>query len=112
MPEPTQPATQTAAQQPKRGPGRPKGTPNRQADIVDRPPSRCKRCGSTRRAPYTGTPVVIHGPGKCAGQAYTRMTRRRTHCLDCGQYRVDQELTFEPTPEEKFPPAISEPAPE
>jgi hypothetical protein len=52
-------------------------------------PSRCKKCGSTRRADYHHTHTV-DGGGEFHGQPFSRVVFRRTACLDCGQARVDR----------------------
>jgi len=75
---------------PKRGPGRPKGSKNLKVDdrvVVE--PSRCKKCGSTNRGPYSDHPRAHEFPGIRNGLPYSRQVWRRCRCLDCGQYRLD-----------------------
>lgn len=78
---------------PKRGPGRPKGSPNRDYDFVDAPPldtrqpTACKKCGSTRRGEYSKDPVTLerHCP-----EGVRVTIWRRTQCQDCGKWRKDK----------------------
>jgi len=52
--------------------------------------TRCPKCGSTDREPYTGHPTVIeHGGIAPDGAPYTHVVKRRTVCLACGQHRSD-----------------------
>lgn len=72
-----------------RGPGRPKGSTGGNVDVITVEPSRCRRCGSTRRSDYYGkTEQAFRGEHN--GQPFTHIVRRRTKCLDCGQIRVDR----------------------
>lgn len=73
--------------------GRPKGAKTVERDVVEVPASTCKRCGSTRRAPYKSAPKSVSGSGIRNGVRYNTVTWRHTSCLDCGQYRVD--VTYE-----------------
>ena len=77
-------------QQPKKT-GRPLGSKTPDRDIVDVQVSRCKRCGSTDRKPYTSK-VELVGNGIANGQPYTSVIVRHTQCAnpDCGQHRVDR----------------------
>lgn len=52
--------------------------------------SRCKKCGSTRRAPYHGRKELSFAGLDKDAQPYTHVVWRRTACLDCGQARVDR----------------------
>ena len=82
---------------PRRRPGRPKGSTNANPDVNIVEPSRCRRCGSTRRGDYYGkTEQAFRGEHN--GQPFTHIVPRRTKYLDCGQLRVDR--TYENRPEE------------
>lgn len=73
-------------------PGRPPGSENREYDYVPAEPTRCRvpGCGSTERAPYHHpTEHEIAGVDN-EGKPYTHVVWRRTHCLACGQHRVDK----------------------
>jgi len=92
-------ATKTSARnregRSSRGPGRPKGSTNADADVITVEPSRCRRCGSTRRSDYYGkTEQAFRGEHN--GQPFTHIVRRRTKCLDCGQLRVDRAYENRP----------------
>jgi len=65
--------------------------PRKQAEIVDSIKSRCPKCQSTDRTPYSGT-VTVHAPGMDGTQPYTHVVKRWTKCAKCGQARVDQSL--------------------
>ena len=79
----------------QRGPGRPKGSTNADADVIIVEPSRCRRCGSTRRGDYYGkTEQTFQGVHN--GQPFTHIVRRRTKCLDCAQCRVDRAYENRP----------------
>ena len=81
----------------RRGPGRPKGSKQTVPDFVNVEPSRCKRCGSTRRSDYYGkTEQAFRGEHN--GRPFTHIVRRRTRCLDCGQLRIDR--AYESRPDE------------
>jgi len=58
--------------------------------VVDAPSSRCIKCGSTRRADYRGITRQPHVGQLADGTKYNMVVWRRTHCLDCGQARVDR----------------------
>ena len=80
---------------PRRRPGRPKGSTNADADGIIVEPSRCRRCGSTRRGDYYGkTGQAFRGEHN--GQPFTHIVRRRTKCLDCGQVRIDRAFENRP----------------
>lgn len=73
--------------------GRPKGAKNRAVDEVEAPATACKKCGSTRRAPYSNLRTLqVAGIDTKTGQSYTAIEWRRTACLDCGQHRDDRTL--------------------
>jgi hypothetical protein len=72
-------------------PGRPEGARN-VTTVTDVEPSRCKKCGSSRRSRYrTGRRKEF------SGQPYTAIIYRRCHCLDCRQQRVDREKVYPPS---------------
>lgn len=103
----TRPAAEPAAEDldqaaDKRRPGRPAGSTNDTAGVVDTVVSRCPRCGSTNRAPYWGKIERPCGVSR-GGVEYTHLVLRSTRCLDCGTQRRDRH--FENRPDEK-PPAI------
>jgi hypothetical protein len=79
----------------RKGPGRPKGSTRTVPDFVNVEPSRCKRCGSTRRSDYYGKTEQAF-QGEYNGRPYTHIVRRRTKCLGCGQIRIDR--TYENRP--------------
>lgn len=60
--------------------------------IVTVEPSRCRACGSIERSDYHHTTVQDYA-GVRDGRPFTRIVRRYTECLACGQARVDK--TFE-----------------
>lgn len=70
---------------------------NRQYDQSEARPSTCRKCGSTHRHAYFGSPqirifdVVQRRPD---GTEFSRLIRRRTKCLDCGQFRFDLSYEF------------------
>lgn len=77
--------------------GRPKGAKNVEVDIVEAPPTACRKCGSTARAPYFNRrEVAVSGLCTQTKQPYTSIIYRRTKCLDCGQHRDDRTLVNEP----------------
>src|SRR4051812_14303291 len=77
--------------------GRPKGSANREGDVVDSPVTSCQKCGGTRRAPYFNLRVIpTSGIDRATGQVYVAVQYRRTKCLDCGQHRDDRTLVNEP----------------
>lgn len=69
--------------------GRPVGAKTADRDAVDVVETRC-RCGSTARAPYDNSRTV-EGEGVAPdGEPYTEVILSPTHCLACGQHRVDR----------------------
>lgn len=80
-----------------KGKGRPKGSANRDVELVDAPVSTCFKCGSTQRGPYFNK-RVLDVAGKCflTQKHYTSIIIRRCECLDCGQFRDDRQLINQP----------------
>jgi len=89
--------TRTAAKRKRRGKaGRPRGSkdgPVAQATVL---PSRCPKCGSTKRQDYANKVVQEYSGLDPDGKPYTRIIRRRTKCLSCGQVRMDRTFEFAP----------------
>lgn len=76
--------------------GRPQGSKNQPRDAVVTTATRCMRCGSTERAPYTRT-MVQHFNGIAPdGKPFSAIRRRWTTCLTCGQVRVDRVYEYAP----------------
>lgn len=52
--------------------------------------TRCRKCDSTEREKYFGTPTVFEITGVDEdGKAYNRKVMKRTRCKACGQQRLD-----------------------
>ncbi|MEA2491842.1 MAG: hypothetical protein QOH21_3634 [Acidobacteriota bacterium] len=84
----------TTNRKPPRSPGRPAGSPNvKDAVIVQ--PSRCLKCGSSRRGPYQNTQRRDY---RGTGTEFVEIIYRRCQCLDCEQWRVDREHVYEGRP--------------
>jgi len=79
----------------RRRPGRPAGPTSAAADVIAVGPSRCRRCGSTRRGDYYGKTEQAFR-GEQDGLPFTHIVRRRTKCPDCGQVRVDRAYENRP----------------
>ena len=73
----------------KRSPGRPEGSPTVKLDQSEVCLSRCKKCESTDREPYFGTPFELQFLGERNGKPYTHVVQKRTRCKACGQQRRD-----------------------
>lgn len=73
------------------GPGRPQGSKNI-SDVVRVEPSRCVKCGSSKRSAYANSDYRDYAG---AGLPYIGMWHRRCQCVDCGQWRVDREPVYE-----------------
>ena len=73
----------------RRRPGRPQGARNQQHDRVHVEVSRCRKCNSTERSPYTHKTTKAVS-GERDGKPFNRIVWRRTKCLACGQARIDQ----------------------
>jgi hypothetical protein len=71
--------------------GRPLGSKNLVVDEVRLELTRCKKCGSANRGKYLNRRVHLWSGKDANGRPYTRIVRRRTKCLDCGQLRDDTE---------------------
>ena len=82
-------AKKTEPQGASRGSQATAAAPRKQAAIVDSVKSRCPKCQSTDRTPYSGT-VTVYAPGIDCDQPYTHVVKRWTRCAKCGQARVDQ----------------------
>ena len=82
-PQPTQPPE-------TRPPGRPPGSPNRDygTDTVKVIPPHCPRCQSTDVDTLQRFKTDHFGGRTPEGFVYTRIVRRRMHCLACNQYFV------------------------
>lgn len=80
--------------QPKKA-GRPAGSANIETEVVVEA-SRCVKCGSTERAPYSNTHEQAFG-GEIDGRPFTHIVRRNTACLNCGQARIDRTHENRPT---------------
>lgn len=81
-----------------RGPGRPPGSStNGPTPVVDTIVSRCRKCGSTNRAPYWGK---IERDCRVVrdGVEFTHLVLRSTRCTDCGTIRRDRHFENRPTP--------------
>lgn len=74
--------------------GRPSGRKNNQVDHAEGQLTRCPKCGSTDRTPYTLRLVQRHEGFDPAGKPYTAIVRRRTSCAACGQHRIDRHYEF------------------
>jgi len=70
--------------------GRPKGTSNQSHPAAAARLSRCPKCQSTERGPYTRTTKQAHAGVDPDGHPYTHVVRRWTRCLACGQSRIDR----------------------
>jgi hypothetical protein len=82
------------ARTPRAKTGRPRGSKTATYEQSLAEPSRCPKCQSTRRAPYHRS-LVQHYPGKDSqGRPFTQIVRRWTHCLACGQHRIDRSYEF------------------
>jgi hypothetical protein len=73
--------------------GRPRGSTNITA-LAEAVPSRCPRCGSSRRTKYEN-PYRRDYSG--SGLEYIAIFYRACRCLDCGQARRDQEKVYAPS---------------
>lgn len=86
-------ATTAATKAPQAGkPGRPPGARTKKWEIVETVPAACPKCGSTKRAPYKGSPIEKAILGERGGRMFTHVVWRRTHCLQCGQHRKDKSF--------------------
>ena len=72
--------------------GRPVGAKEIDREINDVELSRCPKCGSTDRAPYSAKTVVNFDGISPSGQPYASIVLRYTQCLNenCRQHRVDR----------------------
>ena len=81
---------------PAQSKGRPQGSANKKPDYVTVAPSRCKKCGSTNRTPYTTRQEHEIAGLDAAGNEYTHIVWRRTSCANCGQFRIDRTTENRP----------------
>lgn len=73
--------------------GRPAGS-RTQNNSGQSQPSRCPKCQSTERTPYSQTrEIKINGEDPVFG-AYTHVVRRWTRCKGCGQARTDRSFEY------------------
>lgn len=81
-----------AAARPATKRGRPAGAKSREYDSATVVPSRCQRCGSTKRTPYTKRHILTCGGQRSptTGLAYNLVVLRWTSCEECDQHRVDR----------------------
>ena len=70
--------------------GRPVGSKTAERDQQVVIESRCRRCGSTDREPYTNPRSVPGGGVAPDGKSYTEVILSPTRCLQCGQSRTDR----------------------
>lgn len=110
--QPTRQAKTKTATEPKAGggkrpkkkaaAGRPLGSKTERYDTQLATPSHCKKCNSTNRLPYFGTPIRTKARGlKKDGSPYNVIVRRRTRCKDCNQLRLDFSQEFDPALEDE-----------
>jgi hypothetical protein len=52
---------------------RPKGSPNREVDVVTAVPTCCKKCGSPERSPYINRRAIDVGGVENDGRRYRRV---------------------------------------
>lgn len=71
--------------------GRPVGTKNSEAMIVDLVPAACPRCKSTERASVCIVRERIQDGQAPNGQPRTHIIWRRVRCKSCGQYFIEME---------------------
>ena len=70
--------------------GRPRGSKSKTVESVIVEPSKCTKCGSSRRSNYLNKRTLDLNGLRPDGTVYTSVTWRRTKCLDCGQMRDDK----------------------
>jgi hypothetical protein len=70
--------------------GRPPGSRNQPRPVVTVDASRCPKCGSTERGPYTRNHETPLAGLTRDGKPATHLVRRWTKCLSCGQARIDR----------------------
>ncbi len=71
--------------------GRPTGAKTQNV-VVDATKSRCPKCSSTNRTPYSHTRAVASGGRDGDGVEHTHVVFRNTRCAKCGQARVDRTV--------------------
>lgn len=72
--------------------GRPAGSRTKNSPEAAVELSRCSKCGSTERAAYSSKHEQAYSGLDGFNQPFTHIIRSRTHCLCCGQHRVDRTL--------------------
>lgn len=77
-------------------PGRPKGAKTQPRETVPAALSRCPRCQSTDRGPYTFARRVPHSGWTPEGEPFSEVVFRTTRCASCGQARIDRSYEFRP----------------
>ena len=75
----------------KKRAGRPVGSKT-QKHVAENSPSRCLKCKSTERTPYSRTRVIESSGTDPRFGAYTHVVFRVTKCKGCGQARTDRTL--------------------
>lgn len=70
--------------------GRPKGSKNRDVTNAAGELTRCPKCHSTERNPYTKRELQAFAGISPEGKPYTHIARRWTSCATCGQHRIDR----------------------
>lgn len=76
--------------------GRPAGSRTKNSPETTAELSRCPKCLSTERAAYTNRHEQAYAGLDGFNQPFTHIIRQRTHCLDCGQHRIDRSLENRP----------------
>jgi hypothetical protein len=84
----------------KKKPGRPKGAKTAPTVHALAQPSRCPRCGSSKRSEYYNRREVAFS-GVFQEQPYNRVVYRRCKCTDCGQHRIDRTYELQTVPASK-----------
>lgn len=69
---------------------RKKSTPKPKFDQVVAKKVACLKCGSTDRSEYYGVVTVpLQASIDRDGNEYNTIKKKRTSCLNCGQYRIE-----------------------
>lgn len=75
--------------------GRPKGSRNAKATVIEKPLSRCRSCESTEFSVLRSATRNIVGTSP-DGSRYTSVTHRRVKCKRCGAVTMFIEKPFDP----------------